>query len=124
MADPAPVAGQVVEERLTGRIDRFVRNARGTGRGRLRYVRKLPGGTREVRGVDFDHGQCVGGDDLPLPAGVYPRVGEVVTFSIRRGASGRLYAADVQGANGQPLRTVGTPIDPVGDAMEGQGDAA
>ena len=105
-----PGAGRIVQERLLGRVERFTRNARGGGNGRLRYVRKFEDGTRTVGSVDFSHGQCVGEDELPLEAGVYPRLGQPVGFYLHRGRNGRSYAADVTGKDGGPLLTVGTPL--------------
>lgn len=92
-----------------GRIVTFTRTQRGGGYGRVRFLHKEADGTRRMRTAEFNHGQCIGEDDLPLPAGVYPRLHQVVSFHLCRGRRG-LYAADLSGKDGAPLQTVGQPI--------------
>lgn len=102
--------------RHTGRIQRYTRNAHNTGRGTIRYMRKLQDDKRQFCNIDFSHSQCLSPEEeLPLAAGVHPCVGQLVSFHIARSNQGRLYASYITGRGGTSLRTKGQPIEEAGE---------
>lgn len=102
--------------RHTGRIQRYTRNVHNSGRGMIRYMRKLQDGARQFCNIEFSHSQCLSPDDeLPLAAGVHPCVGQLVSFNISRSNQGRLYASYITGRGDTSLRTKGQPIEEAGE---------